>query len=76
MRAKIRSCEADLETLGAQKQAIETKMASPKFYDPSNAHNIGALSAELASIVGQLRAAEEAWLLHQEELEQMTQLGA
>ena len=76
VRAKIRSCETELDTLGAQKQAIETKMASPGFYDPSNAHNIAALGAELARIDAQLSAVEEAWLLHQEELEQVYQLGA
>ena len=76
VRAKIRSCETELETLGAQKQAIETKMSAPGFYDPSNAHNIAALGAELARIDAQLSAVEEAWLLHQEELEQVTQLGA
>ena len=76
VRAKIRSCETELETLGAQKQAIETKMSAPGFYDPSNAHNIAALGAKLASIDAQLSAVEEAWLLHQEELEQVTQLGA
>ena len=76
VRAKIRSCETELETLGAQKQAIETKMSAPGFYDPTNAHNIAALGAELAHIDAQLTAVEEAWLLHQEELEQVYQLGA
>ena len=76
VRARIRSCETELETLGAQKQAIETKMSTPEFYDSSNAHNIAALGAELARIDAQLSAVEEAWLLHQEELEQVTQLGA
>ena len=76
VRAKIRSCETELETLGAQKQAIETKMSAPGFYDPSNAHNIATLGAELARIDAQLSAVEEAWLLHQEDLEQVTQLGA
>ena len=51
-------------------------MSTPEFYDPSNAHNIAALGAELARIDAQLSAVEEAWLLHQEELEQVTQLGA
>ena len=76
VRAKIRSCETELETLVAQKQAIETKMSASGFYDPSNAHNIAALGAELARIDAQLSAVEEAWLIHQEELEQVTQLGA
>ena len=76
VRAKIQSCETELEILGAQKQAIETKMSEPGFYDPSNAHNIAALGAELAHIDAQLTAVEETWLLHQEELEQVTQLGA
>ena len=76
VRAKIRSCEIELETLGAKKQSIETKMSAPGFYDPTNAHNIAALGAELAHIDAQLTAVEEAWLLHQEELEQVYQLGA
>ena len=76
VRAKIRRCETELETLGAQKQTIETKMSSPEFYDPSNAFNIAALIDELSSIDAQLNVVEEAWLLYQEELEQVTQLGA
>ena len=76
VRAKIRSCETELETLSALKQIIETKMASPEFYDPSNARNIAALINELASINAKLSAVEEAWLLYQEELEQVTKLGA
>lgn len=72
VRAKIRSCETELATLGGQKQNIETKMALPGFYDPSNARNIVALIAELASIEAQLSAVEELFLLYQEELEQVT----
>ena len=37
LRAKIRSCEKQLDALSAQKRAIETKMAAPGFYDQSNA---------------------------------------
>mgnify|MGYP003347067200 FL=1 len=51
-------------------------MSAPGFYDSSNAHNIAALGAELARIDAQLSAVEEAWLLNQEELEQVTQSGA
>ena len=59
-----------------QKRAIETKMAEPGFYDQANADNIGAQSAALASIELQLNEVEEAWLHHQEELEQVTRSGA
>ena len=51
-------------------------MYASGFYEPSNAHNIAALGAELARIDAQLSAVEEAWLLYQEELEQVTHLGA
>ena len=51
-------------------------MAGPGFYDPSNASNIAILRAELASIGTQLSEVEEAWFLHQEELEQVTKSGA
>jgi hypothetical protein len=51
-------------------------MAAPGFYHQSNADNIAAQSAALASIDAQLIEVEEAWLHHQEELEQLTQSGA
>ncbi len=76
LRSKIRSYEKQLDALSAQKRAIETKMAAPGFYDQSNADNIAAQSAALASIDVQLNEVEEAWLHHQEELEQVTQSGA
>ena len=76
LRSKIRSCEKQLDALAAQKRAIETTMASPGFYDQSNADNIAAQSAALASINVQLNEVGEAWLHHQEELEHMTQSGA
>ena len=76
LRATLRSCEVQLETLEAEKRVIETKMAEPGFYDQSNASKIAAFSAKLASITAQLVEVEEAWLLHKEELEQMTQSGA
>ena len=69
--AKIRSCEKDLETL-VRKTSHETK-CPPGFYDPSM-RNIAALG-ETCPHRRQLSAVEEAWLLHQEELEQVTQLG-
>ena len=76
LRSKIRSYEKQLDALSAKKHAIETKMATPGFYDQSNANNIVAQSAALASIDAQLNEVEEAWLHHQEELEQTIQLGA
>ena len=48
-------------------------MATPGFYDQSNANNIAAQSAALASIDVLLNEVEEAWLHHQEELEKVTQ---
>ena len=76
LRSKIRSFEKQLDALSAQKLAIETIMAAPGFYHQSNADNIAAQSAALASIDAQLIEVEEAWLHHQEELEQLTQSGA
>ena len=76
LRSKIRSNEQQLDDLSAQKRAIETKMAAPEFYDQSNVGNIAAQIAALASIDLQLTEVEEAWLRHQEELEQLTQSGA
>ena len=51
-------------------------MAAPGFYDQSNADYIVMQSAALASIDVQLNEVEEAWLYHQEELEQVNQSGA
>ena len=76
LRSKIRSYEKQLDALSAQKQAIEAKMAAPGFYDQSNADYIVKQSAALASIDMQLNEVEEAWLYHQEELEQVNQSGA
>ena len=76
LRSKIRSYEKQLDALSAQKIAIELKMAAPGFYDQSNSDNIAAESAALANIAVQLNEVEEAWLHHQEELEQVTQSGA
>lgn len=47
-------------------------MASPEFFNPPNADNIAAVSAELAGINAQLSKVEETWLSYQEELEQVT----
>ena len=76
LRSKIRRCEKQLDALLAQKRAIETKIATPGFYAQSNADNIAAQSAALACINMRLNEVEEAWLHHQEELEQFTQSSA
>nr|ALS56261.1 putative glycosyl transferase family 1 protein [uncultured bacterium EIL4H10] len=76
LRSKIHSYEKQIDALYAQKRAIETKMATPGFYDQSNADNIAAQSAALVSLDVQLNEVEAAWLQHQEELEQVTQSGA
>ena len=46
-------------------------MAAPDFYHQSNSEAIAELSCQLAGIEAQLAAVEEAWLQHQEELEQL-----
>jgi ATP-binding cassette subfamily F protein 3 len=71
LRSKIRSCEKQIETLNAEKQQIEREMAAPDFYHQSNSEAIAELSRQLAGIEAQLAAVEEAWLQHQEELEQL-----
>jgi ATP-binding cassette subfamily F protein 3 len=76
LRSKIRSCEKQIETLNAEKQQIEREMAAPDFYHQSNSEAIAELSRQLAGIEAQLAAVEEAWLQHQEELEQLAQEGA
>jgi ATP-binding cassette subfamily F protein 3 len=71
LRSKIRSCEKQIETLNAEKRQIERQMAAPDFYNQSNSEAIAELSRQLAGIEAQLAAVEEAWLQHQEELEQL-----
>jgi ATP-binding cassette subfamily F protein 3 len=71
LRSKIRSCENQIETLNAEKRQIERQMAAPDFYNQSNSEAIAELSRQLAGIEAQLAAVEEAWLQHQEELEQL-----
>jgi len=73
LRSKIRSSEKQMDLLNTQKHAIETKMAAPGFYDPSNSAKIAELSCQLASIDDQLVAVEEDWLRYQEELEHFTE---
>ena len=45
-------------------------MATSDFYHQSNSKAIAELGSQLASIEAQLASVEEAWLQHQEELEQ------
>ena len=48
-------------------------MTKPEFYKQSSKKNIAELSSQLADIDAKLAAVEDAWLQHQEELEQFTQ---
>ncbi len=52
-RSKIRSCEKQLDALSAQKRDIQAKMSTPRFDDQSNAGDIVAQSATLASVDAQ-----------------------
>ena len=68
IRKRVRETERQMEKLGAQKQALETRMAEPTFYrQPSE--QITGHQIELAEFNETLEALERQWLEDQEALE-------
>ena len=69
VRKKAQEAEKQLAKLAAERVRIEAKLADPALYAPGRAGEITTANARLAAIAKESAAAEEAWLLAEEELE-------
>jgi ATP-binding cassette, subfamily F, member 3 len=69
IRKKAQDAERRLAVLAAERERIESKLADPALYEPGRTGEITAANARLAAIAKESAAAEEAWLIAEEELE-------
>jgi ATP-binding cassette subfamily F protein 3 len=69
IRKQAQDAEKRLILLTAERQRIETKLADPALYAPGRAGEITAANGRLAAIAREAAAAEEAWLMAEEQLE-------
>ncbi len=69
IRKKARDAEKLLAVLAVERAAIEARLADPALYNSGRAGEIAAANARLAAIGREAEAAEEAWLMAEEELE-------
>jgi ATP-binding cassette subfamily F protein 3 len=69
IRKKAQDAEKLLAVLAVERAAIEARLADPALYNSGRAGEIAAANARLAAIGREAEAAEEAWLLAEEELE-------
>jgi ATP-binding cassette, subfamily F, member 3 len=69
VRKQAQAAEKRIATLTAERAEIEAKLADPAVYAPGRAAEVTAANTRLASIARETEAAEEAWLVAQEQLE-------
>jgi ATP-binding cassette subfamily F protein 3 len=69
IRKKAQDAEKRLAVLTAERVRIESKLADPALYEPGRTGEITAANGRLAAIAKEVAAAEEAWLMAEEELE-------
>jgi len=69
IRKRAKDAEALIAKLGAERATIEAKLADPKLYASGRPEEITRANTRLAAIGRELEAAEEAWLLAEQELE-------
>jgi ATP-binding cassette subfamily F protein 3 len=69
IRKKAQAAEKQLAALAAERIKIEAKLADPKMYAANRIHEVTAANARLSAIAKEAAAAEEAWLMAEEELE-------
>ncbi|MEA2729647.1 MAG: ATP-binding cassette, subfamily er 3 [Acetobacteraceae bacterium] len=69
IRKKAQDAEKRLVVLAAERVRIESKLADPALYEPGRTGEITAANGRLAAIAKEVAAAEEAWLMAEEELE-------
>jgi ATP-binding cassette subfamily F protein 3 len=69
IRKKAQDAEKRLAVLAAERALIETRLADPELYSPGRTAEITAANSRLGAIAKEAAAAEEVWLMAQEELE-------
>jgi ATP-binding cassette subfamily F protein 3 len=69
LRRQAKAAEALLQKLGAERAALETKLADPKMYAAGRAADVTAANLRLAAIAREVEAAETSWLAAAEALE-------
>jgi ATP-binding cassette, subfamily F, member 3 len=69
LRKKAQAAEKRLAALTEERGKIERKLADPALYAPGRTAEITAANARLAAIAKEAAAAEEAWLMAEEEME-------
>ena len=69
IRKKARDAEKRIALLAAERAKIEAKLADPAIYAPGRTSEVTAANTRLAAIARESAAAEEAWLMAEEELE-------
>lgn len=69
IRKKAQDAEKRLALLAAERARIEAKLADPAIYAPGRTEEVTAANTRLAAIAKESAAAEEAWLVAEEELE-------
>jgi ATP-binding cassette subfamily F protein 3 len=69
LRRKAQAAEKQLVLLAAERASIEAKLADPKLYAAGRIAEVTAANARLAAIAKAAAAAEEAWLMAEEQLE-------
>jgi len=69
LRNKVKKLEQELDTLHAQKTALDQQLADPALYEDSSAEQIKTLMIEQRQIAHRLEVCEEAWMTASEGLE-------
>ena len=70
LREAVRLAESVLEKANRKKADIATKLANPDVYEPAQKDELKRLLLEKSRIEQETEAAENAWLMHSEALEQ------
>ena len=68
VRSAITRNEKEMDSLARKKDALETEMSAPHFFDAANSARSAAAGRELAALNDAIEAAEETWLELQEQL--------
>ncbi len=75
LRRRVRDAEARITKLGAERTAIEARLADPALYSQGRASDLTAANMQLAAIARDLAAAETDWLEAEEALAQASQVN-
>jgi len=75
LRRRVRDAEARITKLGAERAAIEARLADPALYSQGRASDLTAANMRLAAIARDLAAAETDWLEAEEALAQASQVN-